>query len=108
MLNQLANKCDSISEWLRVVLDKVTGLDLSKVCMVAWGIWKQINSQFWSSSIKPPTDTVFSAMQTLYDWIDVKQFVHPTLENNCDLSSCQTWHAPPTTYLKCNINDVFF
>lgn len=80
----------------------------SSFAMTLWQIWKERNAMVWTGTHKPASTAVHEAATLLGEWSTAckVRFVRPSLPHAVRPSSY--WHAPPTDFLKINIDATFF
>ncbi|XP_073049166.1 uncharacterized protein [Primulina eburnea] len=89
------------------MLDKLQEPIIATFAMVTWAIWKQRNNKLWNSCNLPASDTVYTAMNELYEWIAVKSRRKPDDGKSPNRTECVLWHPPPESFVKCNIDAAF-
>ncbi|XP_073294606.1 uncharacterized protein [Primulina huaijiensis] len=89
------------------MLDKLQEPIIATFSMVTWAIWKQRNNKLWNSCNLPASDTVYTAMNDLYEWIAVKSRRQPEDGKYPTRTECVLWHPPPESFVKCNIDAAF-
>lgn len=58
--------------------------------------------------IQKSSQTVRLVLEFLCDWLRAKQIFQETTSNNSVDSSCNEWHKPARSFVKCNVDDTLF
>lgn len=96
-------------EWL---LEKITTLnsrDLSKVCMVLWGIWHWRNKKIWNEKVVSPGFAMDSSLKMHSDWIEARKGGGaPQLVCTTKAKSESKWKKPDVGSVKINVDASVF
>ena len=101
IIYNLASFVNGFTQWLFVVINSMKEPVLSKIMMILWIMWQEINERLWNNVQRPPSLVTLHGIAYLYEWVQIKEKNYVS-QTPWLVNLCSKWHPPPQSLLKCN------
>ncbi|XP_057800052.1 uncharacterized protein LOC131015604 [Salvia miltiorrhiza] len=72
LLASMRVNCDSFKNAIFHIMKLTDGVQVAKVCMIMWHIWKDRNKAVWEGTIPVPSRTVALAISCQDEWLEAR------------------------------------
>ncbi|XVF52726.1 hypothetical protein PTKIN_Ptkin05aG0041600 [Pterospermum kingtungense] len=106
-----AESVDGFVEFMHKALATWSEVDLGKLAMVIWSIWRQRNCKLWKNTLQTESRAVFFALEFLCGWLQAqerKKQVRSVDHSNSHGNVVDPWEKPLIDVLKCNVDVAVF
>lgn len=94
----------SLRKWLLEKLSTALSEELSKVCIVLWGIWHWRNQKVWDTKTVTPGFAMDNSFRMFSEWKNARksQVDQNVIVNKGKMKTDNRWQAPGVGSLKVN------